>query len=223
MARATQSFILYAQQFGRALRLLDGKERAIIIDHVGNVMRHGLPDKKREWSLGRRDRRSKSKPDEDVIPTTVCVECASAYERVYCSCPYCGHHAEPAARSAPVFVDGDLMELTNDVLARMRGDIAAVDSGFCKIPEGVAPYVAAGIRNRHFEKQQGQAVLRDTIALWAGWHKSQGRDDSQIYRLFYLAYGVDILTAQTLNSKDAADLQARLQSKLDEAGVVAAV
>ena len=44
MARATDSYPLYHQQFMRALRRQEGKDRAIIIDHVGNVVRHGLPD-----------------------------------------------------------------------------------------------------------------------------------------------------------------------------------
>jgi superfamily II DNA or RNA helicase len=35
MARPTQSYSLYCQQFGRALRPLEGKTHAIIIDHVG--------------------------------------------------------------------------------------------------------------------------------------------------------------------------------------------
>ena len=81
MARPTQSFSLFAQQFGRALRPMDGKEHAIIIDHVGNVHRHGLPDAPRDWSLDRRERRS-SKNVDIVIPTRTCPECAGAYERI---------------------------------------------------------------------------------------------------------------------------------------------
>src|SRR5690606_20969131 len=36
MARPTQSYCTFAQQFGRALRPLPGKTHAIIIDHVNN-------------------------------------------------------------------------------------------------------------------------------------------------------------------------------------------
>lgn len=222
-ARPTNSYSLYAQQFGRVLRLLEGKFFGIIIDHVGNVVRHGLPDKRREWSLGRRERRSNTKPDEDVIPQIVCVDCSSPYEKVYACCPHCGYKPEPASRSAPEFVDGDLLELTADVLAKMRGDIDAVNSNWVPIPDGVAPYVAQGIRNRHTEKQQAQHHLRSTIALWAGWHKTQGRADSEIYRLFFLTYGTDIMTAQVLPAREANELRERLQTKLDTVGVVAQV
>ena len=59
-ARPTQSFPLYAQQFGRSLRVLEGKDRAIVIDHVGNVIRHGLPDAYRAHTLDSRERKSGS-------------------------------------------------------------------------------------------------------------------------------------------------------------------
>jgi DNA repair protein RadD len=58
MARPTESYGLYCQQFGRVLRPLPGKTVGIIIDHVGNVVRHGLPDKPRRWSLDRREKRT---------------------------------------------------------------------------------------------------------------------------------------------------------------------
>jgi DNA repair protein RadD len=67
MARATQSYGLYVQQFGRALRIMDGKTHALIIDHVGNVGRHGLPDARRIWTLDRRERGARGRP-ADVIP-----------------------------------------------------------------------------------------------------------------------------------------------------------
>ncbi|MFN4244505.1 MAG: DEAD/DEAH box helicase, partial [Tepidisphaerales bacterium] len=51
LLRPTQSLGLYLQQVGRALRTAPGKEAAIILDHVGNSQRHGLPDDPREWSL----------------------------------------------------------------------------------------------------------------------------------------------------------------------------
>lgn len=215
MGRATASYQLYKQQFGRVLRLMKGKLFGIIIDHVGNVIRHGLPDKFRKQSLDRREKRSKSKKDEDLIPMTVCVECSSAYERIYKACPFCGHCVEPASRSAPEFVDGDLCELTADVLAKMRGDIDKAPNTY-----GLEPYIAAGVMNRFAEKCATQNELRATIALWAGWHKSNGRQDSEIYRLFYLTYGTDILSAQTLARKDADELNVKLRARLGEVGVI---
>lgn len=223
MARPTQSYSLYCQQFGRALRLLEGKDRAIIIDHVGNVVRHGLPDKPRTWSLDRRQSGTKKAPDEDVIPLIHCIECTQPYERIYPACIHCGHAPEPADRSSPQFVDGDLHELTADVLAKMRGELAAFDNPFVPIPAGMTGVAAQGIRNRALERQQAQGLLRNTIAVWAGWHKRDfKRSDREINRLFYLAYGIDILTAQTLKPKEANELTQQLQKRLDSAQVIAA-
>lgn len=240
MARPTESYALFAQQFGRALRLMisnilsgkwdtytDGqrrefiaasiKPRAVIIDHVNNVQRHGLPDAYRQWSLDRREKRSQT-PD-DVIPTRACPKCAGLYERIYKTCPYCGHIPIPAMRGGPEFVDGDLTELDPSTLAAMRGEIERVDMN----PEAYrmelinkhAPKVGqlAGVK-RHVERQQSQEALRVSIAWWAGYQRAKGRPDSESYRRFYYKFGIDVLTAQTLNSKDALKLAERINKEL---------
>jgi superfamily II DNA or RNA helicase len=53
LLRPTQSEGLYLQQVGRVLRPAPGKAAAIILDHVGNVHRHGFPDDHRDWTLAR--------------------------------------------------------------------------------------------------------------------------------------------------------------------------
>lgn len=224
MARATQSFNLYKQQFGRALRLMDGKQWAIIIDHVGNVIRHGLPDQKREFTLGRPTPRGKKEGDEDVIPMSVCVNCTNPYERIYVNCPACGHGKVPAERTAPAFVDGDLHELTQEVLQKMRGEAASVmDTQHIPVPLGVPAHVEYAIRTKHMQRAAAQHRLRETLALWAGWLRDhRGRNDSQIYRSLYLTYGVDMLGAQTLGATDADALREKLQARLNKEGVVLA-
>lgn len=241
--RPTESFGLYVQQFGRVLRLmLDGslypywddftsderkahiaassKPRGIIIDHVGNVERHGLPDARREWSLDRRERRSKSAAT-DVIPVRTClnVQCLAVYERIYSACPFCGHQPTPAARNAPEFVDGDLLELDPDTLARLRGDIARVDMHPEAYREELAAKHTPAIGQmahvkRHAERQDAQAALRESIAWWAGYQRAAGRPDSESYRRFFFAFGVDVLTAQALKTADALALAERINEHL---------
>lgn len=219
MARPTQSFSLYAQQFGRSLRTLEGKSQAIIIDHVENWKRHGLPDSPRVWTLDRRERRSKAAP-ADVIPTRVCLNetCMGVYERVFSACPYCGHTSPPAARSTPEQVDGDLCELDPEVLARLRGEIAKIDGAPRHPPEAGAAIVGAIHRN-HWMRQHSQQALRGSIALWAGWQRKLGRGDPESYRRFFFRYGVDVATAQTLNAADADALAKRIQSDLEDNNV----
>lgn len=240
-ARPTESFALYSQQFGRALRLMLGKEAAAvhagltdegrraaiaasekpvayIIDHVNNVLRHGLPDARREWSLDRRERRSCKK--SDAIPLRVCVNdlCLQPYERVHKSCPYCGHYPPPPSRSAPEVVDGDLLELDADTLAALRGEIARVD-GDPVIPYGAGPEVVGAVRRRHWERREAQQALRNAIAWWAGLESAQGRGESESYRRFYHRFGLDVASAQTLGAREAGELAERVNVELAKFGI----
>lgn len=61
LLRPTKSLALHLQQIGRALRPAPGKTRAVILDHAGNCLRHGLPDLEHPWSLeGRPKKRGKA-------------------------------------------------------------------------------------------------------------------------------------------------------------------
>ena len=58
LARPTRSLALYLQQVGRGLRIVEGKEKTIIIDNVGLYNYFGLPDANRKWQYwfkGRED------------------------------------------------------------------------------------------------------------------------------------------------------------------------
>lgn len=219
-ARPTQSFSLFCQQFGRALRIMDGKLYAIIIDHVGNVLRHGLPDARREWTLDRRQRRSRSAPS-DVIPTRTCLntECLGVYERIYPSCPYCGHTPEPAGRSTPELVDGDLLELDATTLARLRGEVATID-GAPSFPYGATEEIIGAIKKRHWLRQQGQERLRKAICLWAGWKSPDVTSFHKTYREFFFRYGLDVATAVKLGAREAEALAEKIEAELQRHNVV---
>lgn len=86
LARPTASLTLYIQQSMRPLRPdpNNPNKRAVIIDHVGNVFRHGMPDEEREWSLETKKR----KPRATAIK--VCPACYTAVPSTARTCP-CGH------------------------------------------------------------------------------------------------------------------------------------
>lgn len=220
MGRPTESYGLYVQQFGRALRLLDGKDRAIIIDHVGNVMRHGLPDAPREWSLDRRERRSSGKNDAQTIRACLNPECGAVYERFRDACPYCGTPVPPPAeRSRPEFVDGDLFELDPAMLEQMRGAVARVDM----TPEayreqlgrqGVPQIGIMANVKRHIARQESIGTLREAMAVWAGYERAAGLSDREIFRKFYIEHGHDWMTAQTLKRDDALGLAERVMGSI---------
>jgi len=217
-ARPTESYGLFVQQFGRVLRLLAGKEWAIIIDHVGNVLRHGLPDSPRAWSLlGRNKKQSKQ---EDMIPVKACPECTSVYERFHKACPFCGFQSLPMSRSSPSAVDGDLEEMDAALLAQLRGDIAKVDQTLEDYRLALAarhvPLIGQmGHVNRLAAQQAGQAALREQIALWAGHQRALSRADSESYRRFFFKFGIDVMSAQALKTTDAQLLQEKIVKDID--------
>lgn len=59
LLRPTESLSLYIQQSMRPMRYRPSK-RATIIDHVGNVYRHGFPDMDRTWTLEKKQKRKKT-------------------------------------------------------------------------------------------------------------------------------------------------------------------
>lgn len=221
-ARPTQSYGLYCQMFGRGTRISPetGKDRAIIIDHVGNVMRHGLPDAPREWSLDRRERRSSGKNDAQTIRACLNPECGAVYERFRDACPYCGTPVPPPAeRSRPEFVDGDLFELDPAMLEQMRGAVARVDM----TPEayreqlgrqGVPQIGIMANVKRHIERQESIGTLREAMAVWAGYERAAGLSDREIFRKFYIEHGHDWMTAQTLKRDDALGLAERVMGSI---------
>lgn len=209
--RPTQSYGLYVQQFGRALRVMDGKNQAIIIDHAGNVIRHGLPDRERIWSLDSRERRPRPANPDDDIPLRYCTECTQPYERTLVTCPWCGAKWVPASRSGPQYVDGDLFELAPEVLADMRGEVARIDEDPALLAQrmragGAPPIVVASANKNHRARMEAQTLLRDRIAWWAAWYNMRGQSDSEIQRRFWFTFGTDVMTAQTLGRTDATAL-----------------
>jgi superfamily II DNA or RNA helicase len=108
LLRPTQSLSLYLQQVGRALRPAPGKSEAIILDHAGNSIKHGLPDDVREWSLTDREKRARREVSE--VPVRQCEECFFVY-RPAPSCPCCGHTPAVKAREIEV-IEGTLEEVS---------------------------------------------------------------------------------------------------------------
>lgn len=85
LLRPTQSLAMYLQQVGRTLRTAPGKDAAVILDHVGNTSRHGMPCDPREWSLlGRAERRKKG--DEENVACRQCVPYENAEKKMVGGC-----------------------------------------------------------------------------------------------------------------------------------------
>jgi superfamily II DNA or RNA helicase len=104
--RPTASAIVFLQHVGRVLRRAEGKGRAIILDHVGNWERHGLPDDERHWSLDGRDAVETGPSKYKRCPDCLRIVVASSKR-----CESCGHVWATVLQDAriPTQVDGELV------------------------------------------------------------------------------------------------------------------
>jgi superfamily II DNA or RNA helicase len=117
LLRPTQSEGLYLQQVGRVLRPAPGKAAAIILDHVGNVHRHGFPDDHRDWTLDdARQRTGKGGPAAPCVRT--CEICFAAFAPAP-KCPVCGTPSKLSTREIKQHA-GELQELAREAVARSR-------------------------------------------------------------------------------------------------------
>jgi superfamily II DNA or RNA helicase len=217
---------------GRLAAIAAGpKPKGLYIDHVGNYVKPqlGAPDKPRVWSLANREKRSvKPSPEALVIclshtrpgpDGTTKTGCFRPYERVYPACPHCGLEPEikeSAGRGSPAAVDGDLMLLDPDTLALLRGQVADANRTLGEYNAWLATRRLPGIAQAARVKGHGSALeargeLRDIMAQWGGGRAAAGDDDRTAQRRFYLTFGVDVLTAQTLNQREAEALSDRIR------------
>lgn len=117
LLRPTQSLTLHIQQSMRPMRpdKNNPDKVAIIIDHVGNCYRHGLPDEDRVWSLEGKKKNKQSGARE--ISLRQCPKCYAAH-RPAPVCPLCGYQYAPAERAEPEQRKGELVKV--DEIERQR-------------------------------------------------------------------------------------------------------
>lgn len=123
--RPTQSERLLIQQCGRGSRPCQACEgcevrgrcerKFVILDHAGNVARHGLPQADREWTLLPREKKRGASVGGPLVWICSCQTCNPLTET---SCLECGKE-RPAAKERAELVehDGELVEvapLTDD-------------------------------------------------------------------------------------------------------------
>lgn len=116
LLRPTQSLSFYLQSVGRALRPSPNKTQAIILDHAGNVERHGLPCDDRAWSLDGRGERLKNTKDSGPA-IRICEICFGAQPSGKPHCIYCNNVFQSKNREID-HVDGDLVEIDPSRLKR---------------------------------------------------------------------------------------------------------
>jgi hypothetical protein len=111
-------------------------EPAVILDHAGCIIKHGLPCEKREWSLLGQQKGKRSKKDQEPdVNVQQCKHCYAVFVPGPDACPYCRKPIEKKVRKIKE-ADGELEKI----------DIEAV--------------------RKQAKKEQGSArTLRDLVAL----------------------------------------------------------
>jgi superfamily II DNA or RNA helicase len=117
MLRPTKSLGLYLQMCGRAVRTAPGKRRAIILDHAGNSLEHGLYDFPHQWSL---QGRAKTRP-----LVRQCPQCGAVIEAGLGECPECGfelvrRRAGAGQSHVPETMPGELERVDGGRVQRLR-------------------------------------------------------------------------------------------------------
>lgn len=237
MARRTASWQLMCQQFGRSLRVLvdrayephwntysdierlaiiahSPKPKAIIIDLVGNIIWHakfrGLPDSRQEYSLLAGERNVRK---SDAIPLRTCLECKQPYPQYMLACKWCGAVPVPTGRATPELVEGDVIELDPTVIRALLGEANRI-MGPCYTPKDVPEHVKASILRKHHDRYTAQTDLRHSMMVWGGWQKHLGLADREAHKLFYIRFGIDVLSAQALAAAEAIALNVQIQTEL---------
>jgi len=117
MAAPTKSLVKYLQMAGRGLRpKWDGGD-CLIMDHTGNVLRHGQVDEEHDWSLDNRtiqERDAALKDDAKVGEEKefVCSACGNIFKKQHI-CPKCGTPLGEDTRDVET-ARGELIELPKE-------------------------------------------------------------------------------------------------------------
>lgn len=111
LARPTKSLIRYVQMVGRVLRPHPGKERALLLDHSGTVLRLGFAtdDLPLELDDGNANKAGGKKQERKASEPKPCPKCKFVRDAGVHECPKCGF--APQRQSDVEVVDGELVKI----------------------------------------------------------------------------------------------------------------
>jgi DNA repair protein RadD len=110
LARPTKSEILFVQIIGRGLRIADGKEDCLILDHSDTHLRLGFVTDIHHEVLDDGRARAKSRAADRIRLPKECPQCAFLKPPRMSECPACGFKAEAVDNTQ--VAEGELVEIT---------------------------------------------------------------------------------------------------------------
>ena len=108
LLRPTLSLPLFIQQACRVLTPVEGK-KAVIIDFVNNVQKHGLPTESHNWSLSQSVPKRKQNNADGSFTIRQCEYCFRCFQGP--RCPYCGKEHVPKGRELKQIKDVELKRI----------------------------------------------------------------------------------------------------------------
>jgi superfamily II DNA or RNA helicase len=154
LLRPTQSLGLYLQQVGRGLRTAPGKAEGIILDHAGNTMMHGLPDRDHEWTL-----KGSALPKDTGPSVKTCPKCFYVMPVHRGRCPECQHKFAGQGKARIIDeVAGELREVSPaEILAQRRASREKSNRAYRQFKAvTLADHIAEG-RRRGYKNAYGWA------------------------------------------------------------------
>jgi hypothetical protein len=88
---------------------------ALLLDYSGNLLDHGLPDRRVAWSLKGRERAPAGEGTEKLCPNCEAIVAAGVSE-----CPECGHVFVQRGQEIMGLSPGDMTEIDFEQIARLR-------------------------------------------------------------------------------------------------------
>lgn len=229
LVRPTASLTLHLQQVGRGLRPKTDGRKVIILDHVGNLLQHGLPDDDHAWSL---DGRVKPEPTKlfacpwcsamNKSGTNFCQECrgylagpgpAGWKECEACHdaslmafltrCPACGQ--APAAPAAPTRKGRHLDVLEGDLAELEREDTSWMLQGDIRFAVRRCRSLAQLTKLAELRAAQGRLDLHHGALAWARWQ----------WRMKLLQVETDPRRRRILMARSKDDREAAIESRAE--------
>ena len=109
LLRPTMSLPLFIQQSCRVLTPVQGK-KAVIIDFVNNVQKHGMPTDVHKWSLTHSVEKRKQFNSDGTLSVRQCENCFKCFKTAS-KCPHCGYEYKVKGRELKAVKEVELKRI----------------------------------------------------------------------------------------------------------------
>lgn len=154
IARPTASLSLWRQMVGRIMRPAPGKTHAVVLDHAGNAIAHGLPTDETAWSLDGKLKKPKG------LALTTCPNCYAVHKPAP-RCPECGW--------APPVVEADEHDGPNHISGNLEPVADRMGWYAARVAEASRKKYRLGWARKQYHDRFG-VWPRKTGAIEAKWY-----------------------------------------------------